>query len=120
MTSKASLRVSSATIQVCQLICDFSAGAPRPLLPLSFRYAAFAIIHTLAHPGIKAPKHLMSARWVRTGMSTDITCWCRDCQFWQLAKVTRQPHAAIQQMPIPVRRFSHIHLDLVGPLPTTF
>ena len=50
-------------------------------------------------------------------MSTDITRWCRDCQFWQLAKVTRQPHAAIQQMPIPVRRFSHIHLDLVGPLP---
>ena len=24
---------------------------------------------------------------------------------------------AVQQMPIPARRFSHIHLDLVGPLP---
>ena len=50
-------------------------------------------------------------------MSTDITRWGRDCQFCQRAKVTRQPRAAVQQMPIPVRRFSHIHLDLVGPLP---
>ena len=50
-------------------------------------------------------------------MSTDITRWSRDCQFCQRAKVTRQLRAAVQQMPIPARRFSHIHLDLVGPLP---
>ena len=49
-------------------------------------------------------------------MSTDITRWSRDCQFCQWAKVTRQPLAAVQQMPIPARRFSDIHLDLVGPL----
>jgi len=117
MANKASLRVSSATFQGCQLICDFSTGAPRPLLPPPFRYPAFAAVHTLAHPGIRATKRLMSARWVWTGMSTDISRWSRDCQFCQRAKVTRQPHAAVQQMPIPARRFSHIHLDLVGPLP---
>ena len=56
----------------------------------------------------------MSAHWVWTG--TDTTCWSRDCQFCQRAKVTRQPCATIQQMPITARRFSHIHLNLVGPL----
>ena len=47
-------------------------------------------------------------------MSTDITHWSRDCQFCQQAKATR---ATVQQMPITARRFSHIHLDLVDPLP---
>ena len=117
MASKASLRVSSATFQGCQLICDFSTGAHRPLLQPPYPYAAFTAIHTLAHPGIKATKRLMLARWVWRGMSTDITHWSRDCHFCQWAKVTYQPRAAIQQMPIPARRFSHIHLDLVGPLP---
>ena len=100
MASKGSLRVSSATFQGCQLICDFSTGAPCPLLPPPFWYAAFAAVHTLAHPSIKATKRLMSARWVWTGMSTDITLWSRDCQFCQRAKVTRQPRATVQQMPI--------------------
>ena len=50
-------------------------------------------------------------------MSTDITRWSRDCQFCQWAKVTCQLRAAVQQMPILARWFSHIHLDLVGPLP---
>ena len=71
IANKASLRVNSATFQGCHLIWDFSTGAPRLLLLLSFRYAAFAAIHTLAHPGIKATKRLMSARWVWV--------WCRDC-----------------------------------------
>ena len=50
-------------------------------------------------------------------MSTDITGWSRNCQYCQRAKVTRQLRTAVQQMSIPARRFSHIHLDLVGPLP---
>ena len=117
MASKASLRVSTSTFQGCQLLCDFSTRAPSPLLPPPFRNTAFAAVHTLAHPGIRATKPLMSACWVWTGMSTDITRWSRDCQFCQRAKATRQPLASVQQMPIPARRFSHIHLDLVGPLP---
>ena len=31
--------------------------------------------------------------------------------------MTKQPRAAVQPMAIPARRFSHLHLDLVGPLP---
>ena len=64
VASKASLRISSATFQGCQLICDFITGAPRPQLPPPFRYASFTAVHTLGHPGIKATKRLMSARWV--------------------------------------------------------
>ena len=117
MQQLSSLRVSSFMIQDTKLLCDFSTGAPRPLLPPPFRYPAFAAAHTLAHPGIRATKHLMSARWVWASMAADVTRWCRDCQFCQRAKVTKQPRAAVQAIPIPTRRFSHIHIDLVGPLP---
>ena len=50
-------------------------------------------------------------------MATYVTRWCRDCQFCQRAKVTKQPRAAVQAIPIPTRRFSHIHIRLVGPPP---
>ena len=31
--------------------------------------------------------------------------------------MTKQPWAALQHIPIPTRRFSHVHIDLVRPLP---
>jgi transposase InsO family protein len=33
--------------------------------------------------------------------------------------MTRQPAAVVQPIPVPHRRFSHLHVDLVGPLPTS-
>jgi len=33
--------------------------------------------------------------------------------------VTRQPASAVQPIPVPQQRFSHIHVDIVGPLPVS-
>ena len=33
------------------------------------------------------------------------------------AKVTRQPTTTVEKMDIPAARFSHMHMDIVGPLP---
>ena len=33
--------------------------------------------------------------------------------------MTAQPAAAVELIPVPARRFSHIHVDLVGPLLTS-
>ena len=92
-------------------------GLPRPLLPPAFCMAAFTAVHSLAHPGIRATQRLMSSRWLWAGMVTDKSKWCRDCQRCQRAKVTKQRRATVQTIVIPARRFSHLHLDLVGPLP---
>ena len=78
-----SLRISSFKLLNNELLCDFSTGAPRPLLPPLFRYPAFAATHTLSHTSIRATKRLMSSRWVWTGMAADVTRWCRDCQHCQ-------------------------------------
>jgi hypothetical protein len=52
-------------------------------------------------------------------MNQDVVAWCRDCQHCARAKVTKQPAAAVQPIPVPCHRFTHVHVDLVGPLSTT-
>jgi hypothetical protein len=41
-------------------------------------------------------------------MNKDITSWCRECQQCYRRKVTRQLAAAVAQIPVPNRRFSHV------------
>jgi IS30 family transposase len=60
----------------------------------------------------------MSSRVVWRCMASDIVGWSHDCQQRNRAKVTSQMAAPIQPIPIPHRRFSHIHVDIMGPLPS--
>ncbi len=54
-----------------------------------------------------------------TRMKADIAAWCRDCVACQRAKSVKQTRASVQPIPIPARRFSHVHVDLVGPFPAS-
>ena len=49
-------------------------------------------------------------------MSTDIQNWCRNCLTCQQEKVTNHTKAPWREMPHPFRRFSTVHIDIVGPL----
>ena len=61
----------------------------------------------------------MAARVVWKGMAKDITAWCKDCQACSRGKVTVQLKVTVQPIPVPTQQFSHVHVDLVGPLPTS-
>jgi len=102
-----------------RLVCDVSWRHPRPVIPADHRRRVFDAFHSLAHNGARATKRLMKERVIWPAMAKDITAWARDCQACSRAKVTRQPAAAVQPIPVPRQRFSHIHVDLVGPLPTS-
>jgi len=52
-------------------------------------------------------------------MNKDMTEWVKNCQSCARAKVTSQPATAVQPIPVPQQRFSHILLDMVGPLPVS-
>jgi transposase InsO family protein len=71
----------------------------------------------MAHPGVKASKRLVSTRYVWPGLAGDVAAWCRQCVGCQRGKVVRHVHLPPEQIPIPARRFTHIHVDIVGPLP---
>ena len=97
-------------------LASFSSHRPRLLLPADYRRPAFKAVHGLAHPGIRATRRMMSQRYLWPGMLKDVGAWARDCLHCQSAKVHRHQKPAVQQIPVPTRRFHHVHLDLVGPL----
>jgi cleavage and polyadenylation specificity factor subunit 1 len=117
--SSPSLQVQAREVEGVSLWCDGSTGRWRPLVPQEDRLMVFKSIHGVAHPGIRATRRMVAARFVWPNMRADIASWCRDCVACQRAKVTKQPRASIQPIPIPRRRFSHVHVDLVGPLPAS-
>jgi transposase InsO family protein len=114
-----SLLLKTVNVAGADLLCDLSTGTPRPVNPMVDRRPVFEAFHSLAHPGIRASKRLVSSRVVWPRMAADIASWCRDCVSCQRAKVTKQATTAVAPIPIPAKRFSHIHVDLVGPLPAS-
>ena len=117
--SSSSLQVEARLQDGVKLLCDMSTGQVRPLIRVADRQAVFESLHSIAHLGMRATRRLISSRVVWRGMASDLAAWYRSCQQCQRAKVTKQPAAAIQPIPIPQRRFSHVHMDLVGPLPVS-
>ncbi|BHF84038.1 hypothetical protein SprV_0902718800 [Sparganum proliferum] len=107
----APLSASSGTI-----LCDWSTGTPRPFVPLSYRKTVFDHFHSLSHPGIRASRKLIAARFIWPKMNSDIALWTRECLACQKNKVHRHIFSPPSTFAVPDVRFHHIHLDLVGPL----
>ena len=84
--------------------------------PLAEESFSHCTVHSLTHPGISASRQLLSSRFMWKGMAADVGRWCRECTACEKAKVMTRPTAPIQPIPIPDRCFTHLHLDLVGPL----
>jgi len=97
--------------------CDVSTGVFRPLVPRVLRLNIFHHIHSLAHAGIKATCRLLTSRYVWPHMGRDMRAWCGDCVKCGRAKVTRQEKTPVQKVDIPGERFSHVHVDILGPWP---
>ena len=101
------------------LLCDVSSGRPRPVVPESFRRKVFDATHSLSHPSIRATKKLIASKFVWFGIRRQVGLWARACIPCQQAKVHRHVRAPLQVFEVPQRRFDHIQVDLVGPLPSS-
>ena len=111
--------VQQVVVQGQEMWCDTSTGALRPLVPVSQRRLVFEAVHNLAHPGIRATKRMVASRFIWEGCAKDVTAWCRECQGCNTGKVTVQETTDVHPIPLPAERFQHVHVDLVGPLPTS-
>ena len=94
-------------------------GVWQPVVPQGFRQQVFDAIHGLVHPRVRATTRLVSNRFVWPGLATDVKEWSRQCVACCRAKVTHVEHSGVEKIPIPGVRFSHVHVDLVGPLPAS-
>ena len=99
------------------ILCDTSTGRPRPIVPLTFRKQIFNLIHGLNHPSIRSSVRLITEKFVWHGISRDIRSWARSCDKCQRSKTHRHVESGIGNYATPRRRFCHIHVDVVGPLP---
>ncbi len=86
-----------------------------PIVPITFRKAVFDHFHNVAHPGRLTSRCIFSSRFVWRRLSSDITAWASGCLACQ-RKIHRHTCLAPQPIPILQRSFSHLHVDLVGPL----
>jgi len=86
------------------------------VVPATWRKAVFSSVHGLAHAGTRATKRMISSHYVWRGMAAEVTAWRKDCQHCAQGKVTRQEQAPVEPIPIPETAYSHVHMDIVGPL----
>ncbi|GFX98835.1 retrovirus-related Pol polyprotein from transposon 412 [Trichonephila clavipes] len=116
-TSSLHLELKPCQISDHNLICDTSTGTPRPFVPTTFRKLIFEHLHNLSHPGIAATTKLICSRYVWPCMKKQIKTWVRGCDKCQRSKVQRHTKSPLGTFSTPDARFSHIHIDIVGPLP---
>ena len=99
------------------LLCDTSTGRPRPWIPTDARKEVFDLVHGLSHPSRRATTSLLTQKFIWHGISRDSKMWARACLPCQRSKVQRHTDSGIGLFKKPSRRFAHIHVDIVGPLP---
>lgn len=100
------------------VVCETSTNKIRPYLPEQFRRLAFDSIHNLSHPGIRASRKIIADRYFWPNMNRDIGNWAKTCINCQRAKIQKHTVSNLVQFE-STKRFEHIHIDLIGPLPIT-
>ncbi|XP_050093846.1 uncharacterized protein LOC126576581 [Anopheles aquasalis] len=99
------------------IYCDDQQQVLRPFVTKAFRERFLKAIHNLQHPGTRATAKAMTSRFVWPGINRDSVRFARCCISCQRAKVGRHVKSPLQRYPTAEGRFSHINIDLVGPLP---
>lgn len=97
---------------------ETSTGKKRMYLPAQFRDKVIEAIHNISHPGIRTTRRMTADRYFWVGMNKDVNRIARACIRCQRAKVHRHTLSELGHFP-DCDRFEHIHIDIVGPLPTS-
>jgi len=98
------------------IYCDIT-DQIRIYVPTALRRRIFDVTHKLSHPSGRATRKMIAQRFVWPNMQKDIAYWAKTCLACQKAKIYRHNIRSPEQIPVPDDRFSHIHIDIVGPLP---
>ena len=100
-----------------ELLCDISTGRARAIVPPDFRRSVFEAVHNLSHPGAKATVRLVSEQFIWHGLRRQVGIWVKECHECQSSKVQKHTRVPLETFTVPEKRFSHINMDIVGPLP---
>lgn len=99
------------------LYCDTSLLRPRPFITTVLRKQIFDAVHGMSHPGARTTIKMVTDRFVWPSVRKDCRSWTQACESCQRAKVHRHTSSPVGTFKTPGERFSHVHIDLIGPLP---
>uniref|UniRef100_A0A5S6Q0E0 RNA-directed DNA polymerase n=1 Tax=Trichuris muris TaxID=70415 RepID=A0A5S6Q0E0_TRIMR len=119
LTSNTALNLKQLPVgtENVSIYCDVSTPSIRPFVPQQLRKTVFSHLHNLSHPGIRATSQLIRQRFVWPSIKKDCTTWTRECLACQTAKIHKHTRSPLGKFKVPTERFSHVHIDIVGPLP---
>lgn len=101
-----------------KIYCEMSTQQARPYIPTELRMQAYQAVHNLSHPGVRTTRKITRERYFWPSMNADVGLWARTCAQCQRSKIQRHTSSTIASFPAS-RRFENIHIDIVGPLPTS-
>lgn len=98
------------------IYCDVT-DQIRVYVPTPLRRRIFDVTHKASHPSGRTTRKMIAQKFIWPSMQKDIAHWAKTCLACQRAKIHRHNIRNPEHIPIPNDRFSHIHIDIVGPLP---
>ena len=119
--AKAGKHANSVIFQAVQfgefeLLSEVSQSKPRPLLPKNLRQFVIKQMH-YAHKGIKETTRLIASHYYWSDMKAEIARYVQTCDSCQSTNSTTITPPHYGKFEVPDQRFSHCHIDIVGPLP---
>lgn len=101
-----------------EIWCDTSTGSLRPFVPSSAFEVVVSKLHNQSHPGSRSTAKLVTSRFVGQHLDQASRKYARHCIVCQRNKIHRHNHSELGKFTTPDARFDHVHMDIVGPLPT--
>ena len=100
-----------------KLLVDISKGGRRPVVPLSMRQQVFEEVHGFSHFNSRHTASEAARHFWWPQIQKQVKAWaeaCHRCQEVTTGRLTKSP---LGDFPIPETAATHIHIDVVGPLP---
>ena len=99
------------------LFCEVLQKKARPLVPKHWREQIIRLYHQLTHSGQKDTVKKVSTSYYWPNLKNDVSSFVTRCQNCQAVKPYKTIRPERGNIPVPDQRFTHIQVDIVGPLP---
>ena len=101
------------------IICEDSSSSPRPYVPKDLRTQIMTSLHNVDHPGIDSSVRRIAEEFYWPSLKHDVKAFVKKCTSCNRAKSNKKL-VNTGEFRVPDRRFSHVMVDIVGPLPDSY
>ena len=85
------------------------------MVPASLCRCVLQAVHDVSHPGVRETQKLLKVVFCCPSMASQAAEYVRSCVPCQKCKTTFHLYSEPSRFPVNPRRFSTIHLDIIGP-----